>query len=82
MVCLRYQYVLYYLFNYFLLRLFKIKIPTDSYLLMMHSNHYLQSNTCSMFYPRQKKKICVFPVTRPTLIFPSDPKVFIGIPKK
>ena len=29
-----------------------------------------------------KKKICVFPVTRPTLIFPSDPKVFIGIPKK
>ena len=31
---------------------------------------------------RQKKKICVFPVTRPTLIFPSDPKVFIGIPKK
>ena len=31
---------------------------------------------------RQKKNICVFPVTRPTLIFPSDPKVFIGIPKK
>ena len=31
---------------------------------------------------RPKKKICVFPVTRPTLIFPSDPKVFIGIPKK
>ena len=29
-----------------------------------------------------KKKICVFPVTRPTLIFSSDPKVFIGIPKK
>ena len=29
---------------------------------------------------RPKKKICVFPVTRPTLIFPSDPKVFIGIP--
>ena len=27
-----------------------------------------------------KNKICVFPVTRPTLIFPSDPKVFIGIP--
>ena len=26
--------------------------------------------------------ICVFPVTRPTLIFPSDPKVFIGIQKK
>ena len=24
---------------------------------------------------RPKKKICVFPVTRPTLIFPSDPKV-------
>ena len=24
----------------------------------------------------------MFPVTRPTLIFPSDPKVFIGIPKK
>ena len=31
---------------------------------------------------RPKKKICVFPVTRPTLIFPSDPKVFIGISKK
>ena len=31
---------------------------------------------------RPKKEICVFPVTRPTLIFPSDPKVFIGIPKK
>ena len=31
---------------------------------------------------RPKKNICVFPVTRPTLIFPSDPKVFIGIPKK
>ena len=31
---------------------------------------------------RPKKKICVFPVTRPTLIFPSDPNVFIGIPKK
>ena len=30
---------------------------------------------------RPKKNICVFPVTRPTLIFPSDPKVFIGIPK-
>ena len=30
----------------------------------------------------QKKKMCVLPVTRPTLIFPSDPKVFIGIPKK
>ena len=30
----------------------------------------------------KKNKICVFPVTRPTLIFPSDPKVFIGIPKK
>ena len=28
-----------------------------------------------------KKKLCVFPVTRPTLIFPSDPKVFIGIKK-
>ena len=27
------------------------------------------------------KKICVFPVTGPTLIFPSDPKVFIGIKK-
>ena len=26
-----------------------------------------------------KKKICVFPVTQPTLIYPSDPKVFIGI---
>ena len=34
------------------------------------------------FCVRPKKKICVFPVTRPTLIFPSDPKVFIGIPKK
>ena len=33
-------------------------------------------------YIKAKKKICVFPVTRPTLIFPSDPKVFIGIPKK
>ena len=33
-------------------------------------------------YAKAKKKICVFPVTRPTLIFPSDPKVFIGIPKK
>ena len=31
---------------------------------------------------RPKKKKCAFPVTRPTLIFPSDPKVFIGIPKK
>ena len=31
---------------------------------------------------RPKKKICVFPVTRPTLIFPSDPKVFIGMPIK
>ena len=28
------------------------------------------------------KKKCVFPVTRQTLIFQSDPKVFIGIPKK
>ena len=28
------------------------------------------------------KKICVFPVTQPTLIFPSDPEVFIGIQKK
>ena len=35
-----------------------------------------------MLYDKaKKKKICVFPVTRPTLIFPSDPKVFIGIPK-
>ena len=31
---------------------------------------------------RPKKEICVFPVTRPTLFFPSDPKVFIGIPIK
>ena len=31
---------------------------------------------------RPKKNICVFPVTRPTLIFASDPNVFIGIPKK
>ena len=30
----------------------------------------------------KKKYIYVFPVTRPTLIFPSDPKVFIGIQKK
>ena len=30
---------------------------------------------------RPKKEICVFPVTRPTLIFRSDPKVFIGIQK-
>ena len=35
-----------------------------------------------MYILRPKKKICVFPVTRPTLFFPSDPKVFIGIPKK
>ena len=35
-----------------------------------------------IFFIRPKKKICVFPVTRPTLFFPSDPKVFIGIPKK
>ena len=33
-------------------------------------------------FDKAKKKICVFPVTRPTLFFPSDPKVFIGIPKK
>ena len=30
----------------------------------------------------RQKKICVFPVTRPILIFPSNPKVFIGILKK
>ena len=30
----------------------------------------------------KKKNIFVFPVTRPTIIFPSDPNVFIGIPKK
>ena len=30
---------------------------------------------------RPKKNICVFPVTRPTIIFPSDPKIFIGIKK-
>ena len=35
-----------------------------------------------LVFLRPKKNICVFPVTRPTLIFPSDPKVFIGIPKK
>ena len=29
---------------------------------------------------RPKEKICVFPVSRPTLIFSSDPKVFIRIP--
>ena len=31
---------------------------------------------------KAKKYICVFPVTRPTIIFSSDPKVYIGIPKK
>ena len=53
-------------------------------------NHgYNDSNTIidydkniAIFAVRPKKNICVFPVTRPTLIFPSDPKVFIGIPKK
>ena len=35
-----------------------------------------------IFLVRPKKEICVFPVTRPTLFFPSDPKVIIGIPKK
>ena len=31
---------------------------------------------------RRKKKICVFPVTRPTLIFCCDPKVFIAFEDK
>ena len=33
-------------------------------------------------YIYSAKNIYVFPVTRPTLIFPSDLRVFIGIPKK
>ena len=31
---------------------------------------------------RRIKKICVFPVTRPTLIFCCDPKVFIAFEDK
>ena len=46
------------------------------FVMNQHLNHL------SRGFVRPKKNICVFPVTRPTLIFPSNPKVFIGIPKK
>ena len=42
---------------------------------------YLLTWVTQTSHGKAKKNMCVFPVTRPTLIFPSDPKVFIGIPK-
>jgi hypothetical protein len=30
-------------------------------------------------YAKKKKKYCVFPVSRPTLIFGADPKLFFDI---
>ena len=38
--------------------------------------------TILRLYRVMKNIICLFPVTRPALIFPSDPKVFIWHSKK
>ena len=50
-----------------------------------HVEFFMQSKINSqlgMVLLRHKKKICVFPVTRPTLIFCCDPKVFIAFEDK
>ena len=51
-------------------------------LLITQSAHreYSSVNNINDIYSsiRRKKKICVFPVTRPTPIFCCDPKVFIA----
>ena len=62
-------------------------IKTVSKQLKVHVRHNIHV-ICLLFFfnimkcLRRKKKICLFPVTRPTLIFCCDPKVFIAFEDK
>ena len=43
---------------------------------------HFDGESANSFLQAKKKKLCLFPVTRPTLIFGPDPKVFIALDDK